>query len=130
MTERRHLVGQRLKEKKEFRKDIENIAEAGALRRDVATLNTDVPALGAQVVAQPMAASLTRQQTNKLYKDDFEYKISQMNQRLQPEFDDASKKVALSSRVLGPFPTAKGVMEDLKKKEESRMKKVLKKHQK
>lgn len=60
MKDKKSLVNKRLRDKKEFRKDIGHIADSDALRRDVVGLNTDVPDLGAQVLKQPLSASLTR----------------------------------------------------------------------
>ena len=125
LKERKQFIQQRVKEKKDFRKDIDAIANDEQMLRNVASLDIDMPAMGAQVVTQPVTSSLGRQHSSLIYKEDFEVKISQMNERLQPEYQDAQRKLALSKRVMGPFPTHGGTMDDLKRKEEQQRQQVL-----
>lgn len=96
IAERRTQVDERLRDKQKFRADLESIAEDAHLVRDVIRLETGMNTQAAQINTRRITATLSRKHANQLYKDDFEYKISQMNQRMQPEFEDTQKKVTLS----------------------------------
>lgn len=124
LRDRNALVQDRVGSKRHFQQDIDEIVHQDYLVQPTASLNTDGP-LVAKLVLEPATKNMNRMNANQLYKQDFEYKIQQMNNRMQPEIDDAMKKMQLSRQVLGPHVTHKEMLDDIKRREERKVQKLL-----
>ena len=53
----------------------------------------------------PIVEMLDRNQSNMLYKEDFEVKVTLMNKRLEPELDSANEALDLNPDLFKPRKT-------------------------
>jgi hypothetical protein len=78
----------------------------------------------------PITQTLNRKQANLIFKEDFEMKIVDMNNQIQKEIDEANKSLNFSKNLVGPHPTYLDMIDEVEKKEASRVKMLLAKSKK
>ena len=100
MNDRKSSVKQRIDQKGAFRSDLKDIVDEPGLQADLASF--DVVSGKVNRVKMSEGLNLSRKQSDLIYKEDFESKISKMSDRIQSEIEDTEKMLTLNPDLFSP----------------------------